>query len=43
MEDTIFDKIEEIDLEKKMKESYIDYGSIWKSVLMCRKEPGADL
>lgn len=25
MEDTIFDKVEEIDLEKKMKESYIDY------------------
>ena len=25
MEDTIFDKIEEIDLEKKMKESYINY------------------
>lgn len=25
MEDNIFDKIEEVDLKKKMEESYIDY------------------
>ncbi|OUN67853.1 DNA gyrase subunit A [Drancourtella sp. An57] len=36
MEDTIFDKIEEIDLEKKMKESYIDYAM---SVIASRALP----
>ena len=36
MEDTIFDKVEEIDLEKKMKESYIDYAM---SVIASRALP----
>ena len=36
MEDTIFDKIEEIDLEKKMKESYINYAM---SVIASRALP----
>ena len=36
MEDTIFDKGEEIDLEKKMKESYIDYAM---SVIASRALP----
>ena len=36
MEDTIFDKVEEIDLEKKMKESYIDYAM---SVISSRALP----
>ena len=36
MEDTIFDKVEEIDLEKKMKESYIDYAM---SVIASRARP----
>ena len=36
MEDTIFDKFEEIDLEKKMKESYIDYAM---SVIASRALP----
>ena len=37
MEDTIFDKVEEIDLEKKMKESYIDYAMV--SVIASRALP----
>ena len=36
MEDNIFDKVEEIDLEKKMKESYIDYAM---SVIASRALP----
>lgn len=36
MEDTIFDKVEEIDLEKKMKEPYIDYAM---SVIASRALP----
>ena len=36
MEDTIFDKVEEIDLEKKMKEAYIDYAM---SVIASRALP----
>ena len=36
MEDTIFDKIEEIDLEKKMKEAYINYAM---SVIASRALP----
>ena len=36
MEDTIFDKVEEIDLEKKMKESYLDYAM---SVIASRALP----
>lgn len=36
MEDTIFNKVEEIDLEKKMKESYIDYAM---SVIASRALP----
>ena len=36
MEDNIFDKIEEVDLKKKMKESYIDYAM---SVIAARALP----
>lgn len=36
MEDNIFDKVEEIDLEKKMKDSYIDYAM---SVIASRALP----
>ena len=36
MEDNIFDKVEEVDLEKKMKESYIDYAM---SVIASRALP----
>ena len=37
MEDNIFDKIEEVDLKKKMEESYIDYAM---SVIAARALPG---
>ena len=36
MEDNIFDKIEEVDLKKKMEESYIDYAM---SVIAARALP----
>ena len=36
MEDNIFDKIEEVDLKKKMEESYIDYAM---SVIVARALP----
>ena len=44
MEDTIFDKVEEIDLEKKMKESYIDYAMsvIASRALKRRPETGTE-
>ena len=37
MEDNIFDKVHEVDLEKTMKESYIDYAM---SVIASRALPG---
>ena len=37
MEDNIFDKVHEVDLEKTMKESYIDYAM---SVIASRPETG---
>lgn len=37
MEDNIFDKIEEVDLKKKMEESYIDYAM---SVIAAQSPPG---
>ena len=38
MEDNIFDKVHEVDLEKTMKESYIDYAM---SVIASRALPDA--